>query len=71
MCHQIECGCGHHAHIPAAGWHHWGWCCGTGYASRRFPTRAESIEELEQYLKHLKAEAKGVEERLAELSKES
>jgi hypothetical protein len=71
MCHQIECGCGYHARIPASGWHHWGWYCGTGYTSQRFPTKQGSIEEPEQYLKQLKAEAKGVEERLGKLSKES
>ena len=71
MCHQIECGCGQHAHIPTAGWHHRSLCCGTGYISRRFPTREESIEELEHYLKQLETEVKGVEERLTELGKES
>jgi len=71
MCHQIECGCGHHTHIPAAGWHHRSLCCDTGYISRRFPTGEERIEELEHYLKQLKAEARGVGERLARLRKES
>ena len=37
---------------------------------RRFPTKEEIIEGLEEYLKQLKAEANGVEERLAELKKE-
>jgi hypothetical protein len=41
-----------------------------GFGQRRFPTREEIIEGLEEYLKQLKAEAKGVEERLAELKKE-
>jgi len=34
---------------------------------RRFPTREERIAWLEQYLKELQAEAKAVEERIAEL----
>jgi len=37
---------------------------------RHFPTREEIVEELEEYLKQLRAEAKGVEERIAELRKE-
>jgi hypothetical protein len=34
---------------------------------RRFPTRAERIGRLEEYLKALQAEARAVEERVAEL----
>ena len=34
---------------------------------RRFPTRAERIARLEEYLKELQVEAKAVEERIAEL----
>jgi hypothetical protein len=41
-----------------------------GYAQRRFPTREEIVKKLEEYLKQLRAEARGVEERLAELRKE-
>jgi len=36
---------------------------------RRFPTREEIIAELEEYLKQLQAEVKGVEERIAEFRK--
>jgi len=36
---------------------------------RRFPTREETIAEMEEYLKQLHAEAKGLEEHLAELKK--
>ena len=36
---------------------------------RRFFTREEIIAELEEYLTELRAEVKGVEERLAELKK--
>jgi len=37
---------------------------------RRFPTREEVIEYLEEYLKQLRAEASRVEGELAELKKE-
>lgn len=72
MCHQAEFACGQHFHhAPHGGRHyHCGCCCLPGYASRRFPTRQEMIEELEEYLKNLQREAKGVEERIAELRKE-
>jgi hypothetical protein len=36
---------------------------------RRFVSRDEIISKLEEYLKQLQAEAKGVEERIAELKK--
>jgi len=36
---------------------------------RQFPTTEETIGRLEEYLKQLQAEAKGVEERIAELKK--
>jgi hypothetical protein len=36
---------------------------------RRFPAREEIVAQLEEYLRHLQAEAKGVEERIAELRK--
>ena len=50
-----DCGCG------AGPW-------GPGFPfRRRFPTREERIAWLEQYLKELQAEAKAVEERIAEL----
>jgi len=52
----------HHRHGgEARGW-------GPGAPFRRhFPTREEQIAWLEEYLKELQAEAKGVEERIAEL----
>jgi hypothetical protein len=37
---------------------------------RRFLPKEEIIEELEEYLKQLKAEAKGVQDRIAELREE-
>jgi hypothetical protein len=59
------------------GHHHYGGeCCrgGEGKAwgpgspfRRHFPTREEQIAWLEDYLKELQAEAKGVEERIAEM----
>jgi hypothetical protein len=49
--HGGECGCG---------------CEGAPFR-RRFITREEQIAWLEEYLKELQAEAKGVEERIAEL----
>ena len=65
------CGCGHHAHhaVGQAGHHGGGCCCGHGYGMRRFPTREEVLAELDDYLKQLQAEVKGVEERIAELKK--
>ncbi|MFC1920605.1 hypothetical protein ACFLYQ_02640 [Chloroflexota bacterium] len=46
-----------------------GCCCHSGHGFRRFPTREEQIAHMEEYLNNLKAEAKGVEEHLAELKK--
>ena len=66
-----DCGCGHHAHHPIGGegHHPGGCCCVPGFGRRRFLTREEIIGQLEEYLKQLQAEAKGVEERIAELKK--
>lgn len=63
--HGGECCGGHGGHRR-----HDGECCrgGEGMPFRRhFSTREEQIAWLEEYLKELQAEAKGVEERLAEL----
>ena len=73
----------HHGHHDRHSEHHGGWaqregsgcCCtddschGEGHHGfrRRYRNKAELIEELESYLAELKAEAQGVEERLAEL----
>ncbi len=43
---------------------------GMGMGFRRFISRDEIISRLEEYLKQLQAEAKGVEERIAGLRKE-
>jgi len=68
MCHTGDCGCGHHGMREHA--HHQGCCCYPDYGYRRFPTREEVTAQLEEYLRSLQAEVKGVEERLAELKKE-
>ncbi|MFU8795736.1 MAG: hypothetical protein ACNA7X_00365 [Dehalococcoidia bacterium] len=69
MCHSAECGCERHA-MPAPAYHHLqGCCCGSGHAPRRFRTREEIVEGLEEYLRQLRAEAGAVEEHIAELKK--
>ena len=71
MCrhHDISC-ChpAHHAHSGAA-YHHGGCCCsGHGHPVRQ-PTREEVVAQLEQYLHDLQAEAKAVEQRIADMKK--
>ena len=56
--HSRDCGCGCHQYHRGVGFH------------RRFVSREEAINNLEEYLKQLQAEAKGAEERIAELKKE-
>ena len=71
MCHHSDCGCERHAYTERG--HHYHESCGFshyGYSPRRFPTREETIQEMEDYLKQLQTEAKGVEERLSEMKKE-
>ena len=72
MCYHPDYGCEQHFHhAPYRGWHHHqGCCCSPGHPLRRFLTREEVVQELEEYLKQLTDEAKGVEERIAELRKE-
>ncbi|MFC1900492.1 hypothetical protein ACFLYN_02750 [Chloroflexota bacterium] len=64
-------GCGHHAHQGHGGTvEQSGGCgCHSGQGFRRFPNREEQLSHLEEYLKALQAEAKGVEERMTELKK--
>ena len=71
MCQQVDCGCEHPGHhtAPEMGPHRWG-CCHPGSGLRRFPNRGEVIAQLQEYLADLRAEASGVEGRLAELKKE-
>ena len=80
MCHEStyrfggqhgDCGCehpGHHATMEQ--WPHHRGCCHPGHGLRRFPTREEMIAQMEDYLKQLRAEAKGVEEHIVELRKQ-
>ncbi|MBN2076437.1 MAG: hypothetical protein JW762_12880 [Dehalococcoidales bacterium] len=83
--HHLGFGCEHHTQTERSHHHHGGCGCAKhsqphqthgcgchhhGYLTRRFPTREEMISEMEEYLKQLQAEAKGVEERLAEMKKE-
>ena len=56
--HHGSCDCGCHQHHGGMGFH------------RRFISQEEVINRMEEYLKQLQAEAKGVEERIAELKKE-
>jgi len=64
MCHHIEHGCGCSCHHGDFGY-------APGHRQRQFPTREEGIAQLEEYARELQAEAKGVEERIAELRKET
>jgi len=71
------CGCGGHEHhgMRRGGYHNGDYSCGChqhhGVAGfhRQFVSREEIAARLEEYLKQLQAEAKGVEERIAELKK--
>jgi len=70
MYHHSGCGCEMHTNEKSSH-HHEGCSCGHhGHSPRRFPTSEEIIQEMEDYLKQLRAEAKGIEERLAEMKKE-
>ena len=73
MHHDTNCGCGQHGHHEAAGrgTHDNDCCCTHGYGRRRFFSRKEIIAELEEYLNNLRAEIKGVEERITQLKKEA
>ncbi|MDA8217018.1 MAG: hypothetical protein M0Z94_05305 [Dehalococcoidales bacterium] len=63
-------GCGHHhGGGPGGcghGWGYWGGGEGPGFG-RRFYSREERINDLEEYLKNLEAEAQGVREVLEHL----
>ena len=63
-------GCGHPSHQRHGGVadHSMG-CCHSGQGFRRFPSREEQISHLEEYLKALQEETKGVQEYIAELKK--
>ena len=74
MHNMSECNCGCHGHHGDHGHHGYnrtsqhqhGCCCGSNHGIRQFQTKEEILTELEEYLEQLKAEAKGVEERIAE-----
>ena len=72
MCPYPDYGCKQHFHHIShhGGQRQWGCCCSRDYMPQRFPTREKIIEELQEYLEQLRAEIKGVEERIAELRKE-
>jgi hypothetical protein len=44
--------------------------CHHGLGLRHFRTKEETVTQMEEYLRQLQAEAKGVEEYLAELRKQ-
>ena len=63
---------GHHAGHMGQSAHHGGMAhgmCGCGCGGRRFLSRKEKIEMLEEYRESLKCELEGVEEELSELRK--
>lgn len=60
--HSSGCDCG--CNCGCGGHHGGGW-----FGQRRFISKEEIIDRLQEYLKQLKAEATGVEERIAELKK--
>ena len=71
MCHCSDCSCERYAYEERGHYHRGGCGCSYhGYSQRHFPTREEAIQEMEDYLKKLKTEAKGVQERLSEIKKE-
>ena len=71
MHHSSGYSCGHHAHhgFSGASCCHGGGCHDGGHKPRHFFSKEEVINQLEEYLKELKAEAKGVEEHIEQLKK--
>jgi hypothetical protein len=78
MGHGHGAWCGHHGYPTGGRLYYSSGCdcgcnCGCGFAprfgQRRFISKEEIITCLEEYLKQLKAEATGVEERIAEFKK--
>ena len=73
--HEEDCGCGGHGyHGMGSQWHHHCRCgCHQHHGDmrfhRRFISREEILSNLEEYLKQLLSEAKGVEERITEMKK--
>jgi len=67
MCHEIGCSCEHHVGQSAV--HHAGCCYAPAHHVRHFPTKEETIGQLEAYLENLRVQAKAIEERIAEFKK--
>lgn len=75
--HSGDCACSEHEHrVMYGGWYHHAGCrcgCNQHYGGmgfhRRFVSHEEVINNLEEYLEQLQAEAKGVEEHIAKLKK--
>jgi len=66
-----ECGCGCHSNQGGSreSHHSEGDCCSSGYTHRRFYSKEETIQQLQEYLQQLQSEVKGVEEYLSQLKK--
>ena len=66
-----ECGCGCHSNqgISRESHHSEGDCCHSGHTHRRFYSKEETINQLQEYLQQLQSEVKGVEEYLIQLKK--
>jgi hypothetical protein len=58
--HEDQCSCGCHSECD---------CEADAGFERQFLTKAEQVEELEEYLEELKLEIQAVEEHLADLKK--
>ena len=85
MAHSHSKWHGHHGYPGGGGMHHGSdSCCScgchqgdgishghSGMMNRLFTSKEELIVKLEEYLKQLQAEVKGVKEHIAELNKES
>ena len=69
MKNDNECGCGCHSHhgSPKDSHHSKGCCHSSGHVQRRFVSKDEMINQLQEYLQQLKLEIKGVEEHLGQL----
>ncbi|MBI2077651.1 MAG: DUF5320 domain-containing protein [Euryarchaeota archaeon] len=48
----------------------YGNCCGPGFSGRRYLTKEEKLDWLNNYAKELESELQGVKERLKEIKKE-
>jgi hypothetical protein len=72
MCHYSDCGCKKHTYAERGHYRHVGYGCNDHrHLPRHLPNREEAAREMEDYLKQLQAEVKGVEERLSEINKDS